>query len=143
MDPFPLFHQGTDDPNFTTRNGVYQLFETVPHDPTAFTQGLVMVPNTNDGVRLFEGTGLYGNSEELRQVDLVSGDVLDRHVLPNEYFGESIAYYQDDDGQGGIIQLTCNEQTAFIYDSDDLTLLSQIPFWTTHSEVCGIKTQTT
>lgn len=66
-----------------------------PHDPTAFTQGLVIA----DGV-LYEGTGGYGSSS-LRRVDLRSGRVEQRADLPADLFGEGIAVWGDE-----IIQLT-------------------------------------
>ena len=46
----------------------YRIVNTYPHDPSAFTQGLVFA----DGV-LYEGTGLRGQSS-LRKVDLKTGN---------------------------------------------------------------------
>ena len=48
----------------------YQVVNVFPHDPAAFTQGLII----EDGV-LYEGTGLRGRSS-LRQVDLETGRVI-------------------------------------------------------------------
>ena len=48
----------------------YRIVHTYPHDPQAYTQGLIFV----DG-HLYESTGLYGQSS-LRMVDLESGRVL-------------------------------------------------------------------
>src|SRR5438105_1265424 len=48
----------------------YEVVNTYPHDPGAFTQGLVFL----DGA-LFESTGLNGQSS-LRKVDLKSGKAL-------------------------------------------------------------------
>ncbi|MCJ7557796.1 MAG: glutaminyl-peptide cyclotransferase, partial [Gammaproteobacteria bacterium] len=48
----------------------YKVVNTYPHDPNAFTQGLVF----KDGV-LYEGTGLRGRST-LRGVELETGDIL-------------------------------------------------------------------
>ena len=47
----------------------YRIVHTFPHDPHAFTQGLVYA----DG-QLYESTGLYGQSS-LRMVDLTTGQV--------------------------------------------------------------------
>jgi len=47
-----------------------QVIQTYPHDPGAFTQGLVFARG-----RLFESTGLEGRSS-LREVELTSGKVL-------------------------------------------------------------------
>ena len=48
----------------------YRVVNVYPHDPEAFTQGLVF----QDGI-LYEGTGLWGEST-LRKVDLESGEIL-------------------------------------------------------------------
>jgi glutamine cyclotransferase len=84
---------------------IYEVVDTFPHDPAAFTQGLVY----EDGV-LFEGTGLRGESS-LREVDLESGTVLRMHNLEDQYFGEGITLFDDK-----IYQITWQEQTGFIYD---------------------------
>src|SRR3970282_1323038 len=75
----------------------YRVIQTYPHDPTAFTQGLVF----HQGA-LYEGTGLVGEST-LRKVELESGVVLDRLTLPPEQFGEGIAILGE-----RIVQLTLN-----------------------------------
>jgi len=87
-------------PTFT-----YEVINTYPHDPTAFTQGLVYFEGG-----LYEGTGRWGEST-LREVVLQSGAVLRSHALEPEYFGEGIALFND-----RIYQLTWQEQTGFIYD---------------------------
>lgn len=76
-----------------------------PHDTDAFTQGLLL----HDG-SLYESTGRYGQST-LREVDLVSGQVLRQHELADEYFGEGLALVDD-----RLIQITWQEGTAFVYD---------------------------
>ncbi len=83
----------------------YRVVHEYPHDPAAFTQGLVYA----DGV-LYEGTGLYGQST-LRRVDLESGMVRDSTALDPAYFGEGIAIMGD-----RIFQLTWKTRTAFLYD---------------------------
>lgn len=86
----------------------YELVNTYPHDPGAFTQGLVYV----NGV-LYEGTGLNGSSS-IRKVALETGEVLQRVDLQRVYFGEGIAV------EGGrLIQLTWKNQVGFIYDLDN------------------------
>jgi glutamine cyclotransferase len=87
----------------------YRLVNVFPHDPSAFTQGLVY----ENGV-LYEGTGQYGESS-LRKVDLKTGTVLERVDLPVEYFGEGITIYKDK-----IIQLTWRSFTGFVYDKSNL-----------------------
>jgi glutamine cyclotransferase len=66
-----------------------------PHDPRAFTQGLVW----QDGA-LYESTGLVGRSS-LRQVELTSGRVLRQADLPPPLFGEGLAW-----ARGELVQLT-------------------------------------
>lgn len=83
----------------------YQVINRFPHDPQAFTQGLVIVGET-----LYESTGLNGASS-LRQVDLATGRVLARVDLPRQYFGEGMTLLN-----GRIFQLTWRSQTGFIYD---------------------------
>lgn len=83
----------------------YQVVHAYPHDPTAFTQGLVFV----DGM-LYESTGLHGHSS-VRMVDLQSGRVLQEHDLPAKYFGEGLT-----DWQSHLIQLTWESHVGFVYD---------------------------
>ncbi|GIV85068.1 MAG: glutamine cyclotransferase [Candidatus Roseilinea sp.] len=89
----------------------YTVVGTYPHDPTAFTQGLVYA----DGV-LYESTGLYGRSS-LRRVALETGEVLQRHDLPAEYFGEGLTLFD-----GRLIQLTWQNHTGFVYDAASFAL---------------------
>src|SRR5688572_30427009 len=74
-------------PPFTAPAGVQsmtvEIVEAVPHDPGAFTQGLVF----DELGRLFESTGLEGEST-LREVDPGSGEVLRSHRLDPSLFGE-------------------------------------------------------
>ena len=83
----------------------YEVVNVYPHDPAAFTQGLLF-----DAGMLYESTGLYGASS-IRQVDLASGNVLTMTTLPAEFFGEGITIVGN-----RLIQLTWREQTGFIYD---------------------------
>lgn len=83
----------------------YTVINTFPHDPAAFTQGLVY----HDG-GLYEGTGRWGESS-LREVVLETGSVVRSHPLEAQYFGEGITLLHD-----RIYQLTWQEQTGFVYD---------------------------
>lgn len=85
----------------------YRIVRTYPHDPGAFTQGLIY----RDGY-LYEGTGLHGRSS-LRKVELETGRVLKIHPLPEKYFGEGIALCEN-----RLFQLTFQSNTGFIYDLD-------------------------
>jgi glutamine cyclotransferase len=90
----------------------YTVVNTFPHDPEAFTQGLVF----HDGF-LFEGTGLRGQSS-VRVVDLETGEVIDVHNLPQQYFGEGITIFGE-----RIIQVTWKSRVGFVYDKQSLEVL--------------------
>jgi glutaminyl-peptide cyclotransferase len=83
----------------------YHVLHTYPHDPQAFTQGLVYV----DG-HLYESTGRNGSSS-IRMVDLLTGRVLQKQDLASEYFGEGLT-----DWDSNLIQLTWKAEKGFIYD---------------------------
>ncbi|MEO8085137.1 MAG: glutaminyl-peptide cyclotransferase [Ardenticatenales bacterium] len=84
---------------------VPDVVASYPHDPAAFTQGLLL-----DGGVLYESTGLEGQST-LREVDLATGNVLRRHDLPADVFAEGLALVGD-----RLIQISWQEQRAFTYD---------------------------
>jgi glutamine cyclotransferase len=84
---------------------VAKIVHTYPHDPEAFTQGLLYA----DGF-LYEATGLEGRSS-LRKVELATGKVLQRLDLPGAYFGEGLALWKDK-----LIQLTWKSKIGFVYD---------------------------
>ena len=90
----------------------YQVVHIYPHDSHAFTQGLICV----DG-HLYESTGLNGRSS-LRMVDFSTGQVLQKHDLPPEYFGEGLT-----DWGSNLIQLTWKAHTGFVYDRFTFSVL--------------------
>ncbi|HEY7671955.1 MAG TPA: glutaminyl-peptide cyclotransferase [Gammaproteobacteria bacterium] len=77
-----------------------------PHDPKAFTQGLVV----HDG-RLLESTGQYGASS-LRRVDIRTGRVENLLPIDAMYFAEGIAVLDD-----RVYQLTWQNGIGFVYDA--------------------------
>ena len=83
----------------------YRIVHQYPHDPAAFTQGLVY-----SGGYLYEGTGTHGQSW-LRKVELETGKVVRESRLPDSYFGEGIALWKDK-----IFQLTWQSKIGFIYE---------------------------
>lgn len=95
----------------------YRVVNTFPHDPVAFTQGLVY-----DGGGLLEGTGRWGEST-LREVALETGSVLRSHALEPQYFGEGITLLGD-----RIYQLTWQEQTGFVYDRNTFAPLATFTY---------------
>ena len=99
----------------------YDIVNTYPHDPTAFTQGLEF----HNGI-LYEGTGGKEGDDfysSLRRVELATGKVLKKHDLAREYFGEGITILGDK-----IYQLTWREMTAFEYDLNDFRLLRELRY---------------
>jgi glutamine cyclotransferase len=85
-----------------------KVLESVPHDPLAFTQGLVFDLQG----RLFESTGLEGRSS-LREVDPETGTVVRSVPLDATLFAEGLALVGDT-----LIQLTWQDGVAFAYDAE-------------------------
>ena len=82
----------------------YRIVQSFPHDPTAFTQGLLY----DDGF-LYESTGQYGQSS-LRKVELETGTVLQLHQLDDRFFGEGLALFGN-----RLLQLTWRSNKGFAY----------------------------
>ena len=118
--PISAEQAGTDSINTSTIPIFgYRIINTYPHDPSAFTQGLVY----DDGV-FYEGTGLYGQST-LRRVDLKTGQVLQQTNLSSEFFGEGIAIWKD-----RLIQLTWRSDLGFVYGKENLTRIGNFSYQT-------------
>ena len=83
----------------------YRVLNVYPHDPDAYTQGLVY----RDGF-LFESTGLNGRST-LRKIRLETGDVVQQHRVDPQHFAEGLANWN-----GQLIQLTWKSSLGFVYD---------------------------
>ncbi len=83
----------------------YSVVHTYPHDPDAFTQGLLF----HDGV-LYESTGRNGFSS-LRRTKLETGEVLQKVDVPEMYFAEGLALTGS-----RLVQLTWQTQMGFVYD---------------------------
>jgi glutamine cyclotransferase len=82
-----------------------------PHDPGAFTQGILF----HDGL-LYESTGQYGQSS-LRQVDPETGEVLLTLPLPDEIFAEGLALVDET----YLYQITWREQVALRFNLSAFT----------------------
>lgn len=87
----------------------WRLLAERPHDPDAFTQGLV----AHRGV-LLESTGLYGESS-VRRVDPATGLVLRRVGLSGRLFGEGLTVHG-----GRAIQLTWIEGRVLFWSPGTL-----------------------
>lgn len=94
----------------------YEVVRTFPHDPTAFTQGLVV----RDGV-LLESTGRAPSS--VRRVRLEDGVVLQKRELDPEYFGEGLTEID-----GRLVTLTWNNGVGFVWKADDLSPVSRFAY---------------
>ncbi len=97
----------------------YEILAVFPHDPGAYTQGLVF-----ERGYLYESTGRRGHSS-LRKVDLGTGEVLQRYDLQTSYFAEGITILD-----GRIFQLTWRSHRGFVYDLDDLRPLGGFSYST-------------
>ncbi len=97
----------------------WELIADYPHDPQAFTQGLLY----HQGA-LYESTGEYGEST-VRKVELESGRVLQRHELEDEFFAEGLALFKD-----RLYQLTWREGRLLIYDVETLEPQGSKGYWT-------------
>jgi glutamine cyclotransferase len=83
------------------------ILGTIPHDSTAFTQGLFY----RDGV-LYESDGLYGKSD-IRKID-TTGTVIQNQAVP-DVFAEGCALMGS-----RLFQITWREQTVIIYSLPSL-----------------------
>lgn len=83
----------------------YEIVAAFPHDPEAYTQGLLHFEGN-----LYESTGGYGTST-LRRVTPETGVVTQQIQLDSVYFGEGLARVGDE-----LIQLTWKSGVAFVYD---------------------------
>jgi glutaminyl-peptide cyclotransferase len=96
----------------------WTLVASHPHDPAAFTEGLLI----HDGM-VYESTGQVGKSE-IRALRLTDGKVLRRVVVPPPYFGEGIALVPGPvDAMGKtterIVSLTWRHGQGFVWNARD------------------------
>jgi glutaminyl-peptide cyclotransferase len=102
---------------FRVQNYTYEIVNIFPHDPSAYTQGLVY----HQGV-LYESTGLNGSSS-LRKVELQTGRVLQRINVPDQFFAEGLVLFNNK-----LIQLTWQSQRAFVYDLESFQMLNTFSY---------------
>ena len=95
----------------------YRIVHTYPHDPHAFTQGLVFVDGS-----LYESTGLNGQSS-LRMVDLETGRVLQSQPVDSKYFGEGLTAWGST-----LVQLTWESHVALVYDRFSFRMLRTLSY---------------
>lgn len=103
----------------------YRVVNTLPHDTSAFTQGLLFTRTASHPQGVFyESTGLYGRSS-LRLVEPSTGAVLSQTALPAEVFGEGLALVDTT-----LWQVTWREGVAYTYDVNTLARTSQVTYTT-------------
>lgn len=95
----------------------YQVIAAYPHDPQAFTQGLIF----HEGF-LYESTGLYGKSS-LRKTDLLTGGVLFKKKIDEIYFAEGLTLFNTT-----LIQLTWKSHLGFLYKVDTFECIGSFEF---------------
>jgi glutamine cyclotransferase len=95
----------------------YQIVQTYPHDPAAFTQGLLYL----DG-HLYESTGHVGQST-LRRVDLANGRVLKSVKIPLPHFGEGIVNWGSQ-----ILSITWQSGLGFRWDRESFRKLGEFRY---------------
>ena len=83
----------------------YRVVHSYPHDPDAYTQGLIY----RDGF-LFESTGRNGRST-VRRVKLETGEVVQQRRVDSAHFAEGLTEWN-----GQLVQLTWRSNVAFVYD---------------------------
>ena len=94
-----------------------EVVEILPHDSSAFTQGLLIFEG-----KIYESTGLYGESS-IRVVNISTGVVENFFNLSEIYFAEGIAL-----SDNHIIQLTWRENIGFIYNISTLEQIDSFSF---------------
>ena len=97
----------------------YRVIHSFPHDPTAFTQGLLY-----DNGFLYESTGQYGQSS-LRKVELETGAVVQLHQLDDRFFAEGLALFGN-----RLLQLTWRANKGFAYRLDSFEPLAEFAYTT-------------
>ena len=95
----------------------YKVLNKYPHDPQAYTQGLVY-----EGGKMYEGTGQLGKSE-LRLVDFKQNKVLKSQKLEDNVFGEGVAVIGDK-----IYQLSWQNKRAFVYEKSTFKKLKEFSY---------------
>eukprot|EP00815_Leptocylindrus_aporus_P012717 CAMPEP_0116067520 /NCGR_PEP_ID=MMETSP0322-20121206/11079_1 /TAXON_ID=163516 /ORGANISM="Leptocylindrus danicus var. apora, Strain B651" /LENGTH=306 /DNA_ID=CAMNT_0003554385 /DNA_START=388 /DNA_END=1311 /DNA_ORIENTATION=+ len=92
----------------------YTVVSELTHDDTRFVQGLTY----HDGY-LYEGTGLYGDSN-VYKINAITGETVKqlKVPLPDYLFGEGIAYFNNE-----IVQLTWKDRVGLIYNAETMEII--------------------
>ncbi len=102
----------------------YSVMKLLPHDTTAFTEGLLF----HDG-QLYESTGTDSDMPASRKslfgpIDTTTGKIHPKvEIDRRKYFGEGIAFVN-----GKVYQLTYRTKVGFIYDATTFKKLGEFTF---------------
>ena len=93
------------------------ILDTVPHDPTSFTQGLEL-----SGGYMLESSGLYGHSR-LSEIDIQNDVVIRQISFEDSFFAEGITIRNN-----SVIVLSWREGVAFEIDLDDFSITGNFSY---------------
>lgn len=103
--------------NNSPKPASFRVIRKIPHDPKAFTQGLLV----HNG-QLFESTGQFGTSS-LRRIDLATGSIQQQLDLDADIFAEGLAF-----SKGVLVQLTWQSKKAFIYNDETFEKIGEYAY---------------
>ncbi|MEM9024462.1 MAG: glutaminyl-peptide cyclotransferase, partial [Bacteroidota bacterium] len=95
----------------------YRIVKTYPHDPAAFTQGLLF-----ENGHLFESIGLKGQSA-LKEVELETGKAVRQVPMESNLFAEGLAVVDN-----RLVQLTYQAGVGFVYDKSSFNRIGQFSY---------------
>ncbi len=100
----------------------YDVIGKLPHDLTAFTEGLLFHNN-----QIFESTGAPADQPQYKTVigilDTIKGKINPKINIGRDFFGEGIVILNDK-----IYQLTYKNQICYMYDAKTYKQIGQFPF---------------
>nr|WP_298999061.1 glutaminyl-peptide cyclotransferase [uncultured Allomuricauda sp.] len=95
----------------------YEILNTYPHDPSAYTQGLEFFQDT-----LYESTGKKGAST-VKKVNFRTGEVLQKIDLDDSVFGEGITLLNNQ-----LYQLTWQSGLGYVYNPSTLEKIKNFSY---------------
>lgn len=95
----------------------YKIIKRYPHDPNAYTQGLIY-----ENGFMYEGTGQY-NESTLRKYKLTNGELIQSYNLPEDVFGEGIVI-----SNNHIYELTWTSKVAYEFEKESFKLINKFDF---------------
>lgn len=104
----------------------FQVVGRFPHDPSAFTQGLVFYKEF-----LFESTGLL-NKSAVSKINVKNGNLLLKTHIPDIYFGEGLTVLNHQ-----IVQMSWKTGKVFFFHPETLSLIKKQDF---EMDVWGVTT---